>query len=254
MVSQPLPLYKYSGCCAMLSDHGCMQAPSYAHREVSAALFAVRAGCAMTEFVTTDSPFASVVKAVVGKEQHLERYWPLSDLQAALDASYSDLGEVREKPESPDRLVTESVIESRIHRLGAEMRRRIRGGQDLEAARHDARRYPPELIRHLKEAIDLRDVIARDTGIAIPANGKIRSPLRSDDHTPSFKVGPKHFYDFGTHEHGDLIDWRMRWHHVPWWQAVESYAVEAGISFSQPSRHRASNRSLHVREVSDGRV
>lgn len=172
------------------------------------------------------------------------KYWDLSDLQAALNSAFSELGDARLLPEdSPDRVFMEAYLKDAIERVDSEMRRRLRGGQDLAAARVEAGRYPPELIGRVKAAYDLRDHIARDLGMTKPISGKICSPFR-EDHTPSFHVYADHFFDFGTQESGDILDWRMRRHGISWWEAVESLAIEAGIPLpaSAPAAPRSTAR------------
>ena len=183
----------------------------------------------MTDFIAYDQPFVSYYATLYARERNVLRFWDLSDLQAALNAAYSELGDVWARPDDGERALAVDLLEDAIERFGTEMRRRIRGGQDLDAARRSARRYPPALIARIKAAHDLRAMVARDIGLTGPIAGKICSPLRDDDHTPSFHVYPDHFHDYGTHEHGDVIEWRMRWHRVAFWQAVESLAIQVGI-------------------------
>ena len=128
--------------------------------------------------------------------QHLLlRYWQLADLLARFEFAFSELGLLREQPESPDRAVMELFWEEEICLLGTEIRRRQRARQEMDAARRDAhRRYPPAFIRRVKTAYDLRDHIARDLGLTKPITGNICSPFRHDG-TPSFRVYPDHFWD-----------------------------------------------------------
>jgi hypothetical protein len=184
----------------------------------------------MSAFVTYDRPFASMYAAVRGQPQDLLKYAPLADLVAKREFLYSELGGLRLQPDTLDRAVLESCFQAEICDLETEIGRRTFGGQDLGAARRESARYPPDLIRFVKQSFDLRDIVSRDIGLTKPLIGNIRSPFRADDHTPSFRVYADHYFDFGSREYGDVFDWRMRFHGVPFWQALESLAVEAGIS------------------------
>lgn len=187
----------------------------------------------MTDYISYDQSFLSYYDAVYGYWHNALRYWQTYEVQAAFNAAYSELGDVLAQSDSPDRAVAECLFEDRIEQLGVELlrRRRVacRIGHDFDEVHRQARRYPPALIARIKAAYDLRDMVARDIGLTGPIAGKICSPLRDDDHTPSFHVYADHFHDYGSGEHGDAIDWRMRWHHVTFWQAVESLAIQAGI-------------------------
>ncbi len=187
----------------------------------------------MTDYIANDQPFISYYDTVYGRQHNTLRYWDTDEVQAAFDAACSELGDVLMQPDSLDRTLAQYFLEDRIEQLGTELLRRKRTadhlGHDFDAVHRQARRCPPELIACIKAAYDLRDMIAHDIGLTKPITGKICSPLRDDDHTPSFKVDSGRFYDFGTHERGDAIEWRMRWHHVTFWQAVESLAIQAGI-------------------------
>ncbi|MDQ6832950.1 MAG: CHC2 zinc finger domain-containing protein [Chloroflexota bacterium] len=202
----------------------------------------------MTNYVSYDQPFVSYYDTVYGQRNNPLKYWHTSEVQAAFNAAYSELGGVLARPDGPDRAVAECLLEDRIEQLGTELLRRRRAagriGHDFNEVHRQARRYPPELIARIKAAYDLRDVVARDIGLTGPIAGKICSPLRDDDRTPSFKVDADHFYDFGTHEHGDVIEWRMRWHHLTFWQAVESLAIQAGIPL--PGEDTGGLRGLRI--------
>lgn len=63
-----------------------------------------------------------------------------------------------------------------------------------------------EVYRPAHDAADLRPLL-RQLGIEIRHDGKaVRNPLR-EERTPSFHVFEDHWHDFGSGEHGDLVDY-----------------------------------------------
>ena len=60
------------------------------------------------------------------------------------------------------------------------------------------------LFRTVKEAIPV-PVAARMFGVEAGPSGMARCCFH-DDHTPSLKLYEDHYYCFGCHQHGDVID------------------------------------------------
>lgn len=64
---------------------------------------------------------------------------------------------------------------------------------------------------NLKSRFDLREFILRDTGqepaVTTRSMIKIFSPIRPKERTPSFAVWPDHYFDFGTNDYGDIIEY-----------------------------------------------
>ena len=61
-----------------------------------------------------------------------------------------------------------------------------------------------ELFRRVKEGVSVSEA-ARRFGVEADRSGMARCCFH-DDNTPSLKLYRDHFYCFGCHEHGDVID------------------------------------------------
>jgi hypothetical protein len=90
----------------------------------------------------------------------------------------------------------------------------------------------------LKARVNIVDVI----GPYVPLKRQGRnwiglSPFR-DERTPSLVVFVDHFHDFGSGEHGDVIDFVQRMERVSFSQAVKILADRYGISGSGPVADR----------------
>lgn len=60
------------------------------------------------------------------------------------------------------------------------------------------------LFQAVKEAVPVPEA-ARCMGLEVNPAGMARCPFH-EDHTPSLKLYPDHYYCFGCHAHGDVID------------------------------------------------
>ena len=61
-----------------------------------------------------------------------------------------------------------------------------------------------DVFRLVKAAVPLREA-ARRFGLEANPAGMVRCPFH-EDHTPSLRLYDDHFYCFGCHAHGDVID------------------------------------------------
>ncbi len=60
------------------------------------------------------------------------------------------------------------------------------------------------LFQAVREAVPVPEV-ARCIGLEIHPGDMVRCPFH-EDHTPSLKLYPDHYYCFGCHAHGDAVD------------------------------------------------
>lgn len=72
----------------------------------------------------------------------------------------------------------------------------------------------------IKERLSLTAVVELCTGEPIPHSGLIVCPFH-DDHHPSCKIYPDHWYCFGCHKHGDVIQWVSEWECTDFQHALE---------------------------------
>lgn len=184
------------------------------------------------------------------------RYEDLPDLVAQLNYLYSMRGEPLVDLSDPERMPLDLELERHIAAVDEEIERRRRGRQDIEGAMSDARwRYG--LARRVKGAYDLADYVARDCGQSPRRHGRctmFHSPFRGD-RNPSFAVYEDgRWFDFGTGEGGDIIDYvRRRNPGETWDHCVIGLASMAGIPIPDPPPPaRTSGRRLRVREVRRG--
>lgn len=99
-------------------------------------------------------------------------------------------------------------------------------------------------IKDVLAATDIVQVIGRD--IALKKSGesyKAKCPFH-DDSTPSFFVDPvkQKFHCFGCGEHGDVIDWLVKFHRMSPRLAIEGLAGNAGIQLTPMAKEKHKKR------------
>lgn len=83
----------------------------------------------------------------------------------------------------------------------------------MDHASHVGAPGKENLFRAVKAAVPVPEA-ARDLGLRPNAAGMLRCPFHPDKN-PSLRLYPDHFYCFGCHTHGDVVDlaariWNLR--------------------------------------------
>lgn len=125
----------------------------------------------------------------------------------------------------------------------------------MSAHKHDV--VPEEIVR-LARQVNLVDYLMQlghaPVGALRADRAMFHSPLRTDRH-PSFAVserqGTWRWYDFGTGEHGDVIDFAMRYHGLSFREAVDRLGGSCVARAPQPTRSVVEARSAHARADKD---
>ena len=100
----------------------------------------------------------------------------------------------------------------------------------------------PSAAEILKRQVDIVEVIGQYVRLRRHGLRWIGlSPFR-DERTPSFVVFSDHFHDFGTGDHGDVIDFVQRRECVTFPEAVSILAERYGLPADASSKHKAKPR------------
>ena len=106
-------------------------------------------------------------------------------------------------------------------------------------------------INNLKERLDARDIIEQELGQPVNKSGKWRHwlcPFHPDTNTPSFAVAKDGYKCFGCGEAGTVIDWRMKYHHESFVEAVT--ALNGGsVPNVEDKRVAIRSAAIHAEKV-----
>ena len=103
-----------------------------------------------------------------------------------------------------------------------------------------APKIPERTIREIAERISILDVISRHVALSQAGkNYKGLCPFHPDKN-PSFFVNPERntFHCFGCQEGGDVYAFLMKFHDIPFLQAVQELARQTGIPLEPVVTHR----------------
>lgn len=112
-------------------------------------------------------------------------------------------------------------------------------------------RFPPSFLERLRSQLTVSEVIGRR--ITVKKHGREFHALCPfhNEKSPSFTINDdKNFYHcFGCGAHGDSIGFVMKYEHLPYPEAVERLAREAGVpmpEFTPEEKHRAEKEKIQL--------
>ena len=88
------------------------------------------------------------------------------------------------------------------------------------------------IYKRIKDTVTALDA-AQMYGLNVRSNGMTNCPFH-EDHNPSLKLD-RHFYCFGCHAHGDVIDFVSRLFGISRYDAAQKIAADFGIYTPPPS-------------------
>ena len=99
--------------------------------------------------------------------------------------------------------------------------------------------YPEYIIREVADKNDIRDVVANYVNLKKAGSSYVGLCPFHNEKTPSFSVSPQKgiFHCFGCGEGGNVIHFLMKIENMPFVEAVEKLAENAGVMLPKPSRH-----------------
>lgn len=101
--------------------------------------------------------------------------------------------------------------------------------------------FPPEFLDHIRARIPVSSVVSRSVKLQRRGREFVGLSPFNNEKTPSFTVNDqKGFYHcFSTGEHGDIISFLMKTQNIPFLEAVERLAEEAGLEMPRATPEEA---------------
>ena len=110
--------------------------------------------------------------------------------------------------------------------------------------------YPEYIIREVADKNDIRDVVANYVNLKKAGSSYVGLCPFHNEKTPSFSVSPQKgiFHCFGCGEGGNVIHFLMKIENIPFVEAVEKLAENAGVTLPKPQKRDSEEYAEKARQ------